>query len=35
MSVNFVGAVFFTVLASAWPAWRVSQMRPIDAMRHQ
>ncbi len=29
-----VAGVLFTVLASAWPAWRVSRLRPVDAMRH-
>ncbi|MFT4624805.1 MAG: ABC-type lipoprotein release transport system permease subunit [Myxococcota bacterium] len=30
----FVGAVLFTVAAAAWPAWRVTRLQPVDAMRH-
>jgi ABC-type lipoprotein release transport system permease subunit len=26
--------VLFTVLAAAWPAWRVSRMTPVEGMRH-
>jgi ABC-type lipoprotein release transport system permease subunit len=28
-------AILMTILASAWPAWRVSRMRPIQAIQHQ
>lgn len=27
-------AVAFTVLSAAWPAWRVSRLSPVEAMRH-
>ena len=26
--------IFFTAVAAAWPAWRVSRLTPVDAMRH-
>lgn len=29
-----LAAVFFTILAAAWPAWRVTRLQPVDAMRH-
>jgi len=29
-----IGVVLFTILAAAWPAWRVSRLTPVDAMRH-
>lgn len=29
-----VGAVFFTILSAAWPAWRVTRLTPVEAMRH-
>jgi ABC-type antimicrobial peptide transport system permease subunit len=29
-----IGVVLFTTLAAAWPAWRVSRVTPVDAMRH-
>jgi ABC-type lipoprotein release transport system permease subunit len=35
MLVNTICAMSFTVLAACWPAWRVSRMQPVDAMRHQ
>ena len=27
-------ALLLSILAAVWPAWRVSQMSPVDAMRH-
>lgn len=27
-------AIVFTVLSAAWPAWRVSRLQPVEAMRH-
>ncbi len=27
-------ALLFATLAAAWPAWRVSRLQPVDAMRH-
>ena len=35
MVLYAVVAILMTVLASAWPAWRVSRMRPIQAIQHQ
>jgi ABC-type lipoprotein release transport system permease subunit len=35
MSVFALGGFLLTVLASVWPAWRVSRLTPVDAMRHQ
>jgi ABC-type lipoprotein release transport system permease subunit len=35
MSAYLVAAIVFTALAAAWPAWRVSRMQPVDAMRQQ
>jgi ABC-type lipoprotein release transport system permease subunit len=29
-----IGVVLFTTLAAVWPAWRVSGLSPVDAMRH-
>ena len=34
MAAYAVSAIFMTVLASAWPAWRVTRMRPIQAIQH-
>lgn len=28
------GGVLFTVLAAAWPAWRVTRFRPVEALHH-
>jgi ABC-type lipoprotein release transport system permease subunit len=27
------GAIVFTLLAAAWPAWRVTRLEPVEAMR--
>ena len=27
-------AMVMTILASAWPAWRVTRMQPIEAIKH-
>jgi ABC-type lipoprotein release transport system permease subunit len=35
VAIYLVAAVVFTGLAALWPAWRVSRMQPVDAMRHQ
>ena len=35
MALYIALTVVFTVVASAWPAWRIMRMRPVDAMRHQ
>ena len=35
MALYAVAAIIMTVLASAWPAVRVSRMRPIEAIQHQ
>jgi ABC-type lipoprotein release transport system permease subunit len=35
MVLYAIVAIVMTVLASAWPAWRVSRMRPIQAIQHQ
>ena len=35
MALYAFAAVAMTVLASAWPAFRVSRMRPIEAIQHQ
>lgn len=29
-----LGMIFFTAIAATWPAWRVSRLTPVDAMRH-
>ena len=29
-----IAAVVLTILAAAWPAWRVTRLQPVDAMRH-
>ena len=34
MAIYAISAVIMTVLASAWPAWRVTRMRPIQAIQH-
>lgn len=34
MAVYAVSAIVMTVLASVWPAWRVTRMRPIQAIQH-
>jgi len=34
MFVYALSAVAMTVLASAWPAWRVTRMRPVEAIQH-
>ena len=33
MGVYALGAVIFTVLAAIYPAWRVTRLQPVDAMR--
>ena len=35
MALYAFAAIIMTVLASAWPAFRVSRMRPIEAIHHQ
>ncbi len=35
MALYAFAAITMTVLASAWPAFRVSRMRPIEAIHHQ
>ena len=29
-----IGMVLFTVLAALYPAWWVTRLKPVDAMRH-
>jgi ABC-type lipoprotein release transport system permease subunit len=29
-----MSAVVMTILASVWPAWRVTRMRPVEAIHH-
>lgn len=34
-ALGLVGlAITFTLLSAAWPAWRVSRLSPVEAMRH-
>ena len=35
MAIYACAAIAMTVLASAWPAFRVTRMRPIQAIQHQ
>ena len=35
MLIYAVAAISMTILAAAWPAFRVSRMRPIQAIQHQ
>ena len=35
MIVFGIGGFFLTLLAAAWPAWKVSTMEPVPAMRQQ
>jgi ABC-type antimicrobial peptide transport system permease subunit len=35
MIVFGIGGFFLTLLAAAWPAWTVSTMEPVPAMRQQ
>jgi ABC-type lipoprotein release transport system permease subunit len=35
MLIYAIAAILMTILASAWPAIRVSRMRPIQAIQHQ
>lgn len=35
MAAFAVGGFMLTVLASVWPAWKVSKLTPVEAMRHQ
>ena len=34
MTVYFVGAVLFCALAALYPAWSISKLRPVQALRH-
>jgi ABC-type antimicrobial peptide transport system permease subunit len=35
MIVFGIGGFFLTLIAAAWPAWKVSTMEPVPAMRQQ
>ncbi len=35
MALFAFGGFLLTVLASVWPAWRVSRLTPVEAMRYQ
>jgi ABC-type lipoprotein release transport system permease subunit len=34
MAVYFCGAVLFCLLAAVYPAWTISKLRPVEALRH-
>lgn len=35
MGIYFVMAVICSILAAAYPAWKLMQLQPVEAMRHQ
>ena len=34
MSIYFVSAVIFCICAALYPAWTISKLRPVQALRH-